>query len=239
MIYVMSDIHGNKERFHSVMKQINLQPNDTLYVLGDVIDRHEDGIEILEEIMCTPNIKMLLGNHEYMMLNVFSSKHYNYWSWYRELWYRNSGEVTDKKFLMLNKEKRKEIISFLEKLPINIDIVVNDKRYKLVHACPLEMYNELPHSYKDIVEFAVWYRIQKDLRLDSTIVVFGHTTTNHYNTINPIEVKPMTIYKSDNLIGIDCGSGYPEVFKEGRLACLRLDDMKEFYSERVNTREID
>ncbi|MEA5050658.1 MAG: hypothetical protein VB021_04200 [Oscillospiraceae bacterium] len=30
------------------------------------------------------------------------------------------------------------------------------------------------------------------------------------------------------MAGIDCGSGYPDV---GRLACLRLDDMKEFYSE--------
>jgi serine/threonine protein phosphatase 1 len=46
MIYVMSDIHGQKRRFDSVMKQINLQPEDTLYVLGDVIDRNPDGIKI-------------------------------------------------------------------------------------------------------------------------------------------------------------------------------------------------
>ena len=47
MIYVMSDIHGQKRRFDSVMKQINLQPDDTLYILGDVIDRNPDGIKIL------------------------------------------------------------------------------------------------------------------------------------------------------------------------------------------------
>ena len=40
MIYVMSDIHGQKRRFDSIMKQIKLQPEDTLYVLGDVIDRN-------------------------------------------------------------------------------------------------------------------------------------------------------------------------------------------------------
>ena len=44
MIYVLSDIHGQKRRFESIMKQINLQPEDTLYVLGDVIDRNPDGI---------------------------------------------------------------------------------------------------------------------------------------------------------------------------------------------------
>ena len=35
------------------------------------------------------------------------------------------------------------------------------------------------------------------------------------------------IWKGDNAIGIDCGSGY----EYGRLSCLRLDDMKEFYSD--------
>lgn len=33
MIYVVSDIHGNERRFRSVMKQIHLQHEDTLYVL--------------------------------------------------------------------------------------------------------------------------------------------------------------------------------------------------------------
>lgn len=40
MIYVMSDIHGNMNRYNSIMKQIKLQETDILYVLGDVIDRY-------------------------------------------------------------------------------------------------------------------------------------------------------------------------------------------------------
>ena len=37
-------------------------------------------------------------------------------------------------------------------------------------------------------------------------------------------------------IGIDCGSGFDDDISDanpvqGRLACLRLDDMKEFYSQ--------
>ena len=47
MIYVMSDIHGNMSNFKSVLKQIDLQPEDTLYILGDVVDRYPDGIRIL------------------------------------------------------------------------------------------------------------------------------------------------------------------------------------------------
>ena len=58
MTYVMSDIHGNMRRFNSVMEKINLQPEDTLYILGDVIDRHPDGIRILRRIMADLSILM-------------------------------------------------------------------------------------------------------------------------------------------------------------------------------------
>ena len=47
MIYVLSDIHGNERRFRSILEQIDLQPSDTLWVLGDVIDRGEHGAELL------------------------------------------------------------------------------------------------------------------------------------------------------------------------------------------------
>ena len=57
MIYVMSDIHGNSKRFDSILNQINLQPEDTLYILGDVVDRYPDGIRILRRIMKMPNVK--------------------------------------------------------------------------------------------------------------------------------------------------------------------------------------
>ena len=59
MIYVMSDIHGNMRRFRSVMNKIKLQSDDTLYVLGDVIDRHPEGIQILSELMEKKNVKMI------------------------------------------------------------------------------------------------------------------------------------------------------------------------------------
>lgn len=68
MIYVLSDIHGQSRRFHSILSQIDLKDEDTLYILGDVIDRNPDGIRILREIISHPNMQMLLGNHEHMML---------------------------------------------------------------------------------------------------------------------------------------------------------------------------
>ena len=102
MTYVLSDIHGNLRRFESIMVQINLQPDDTLYVLGDVIDRYPDGIKILRRIMQMPNAKMLIGNHEYMMLKAIGhckdaaeEKENTNWR-QRKIWYRNGGMVTVK-----------------------------------------------------------------------------------------------------------------------------------------------
>ena len=97
MIYVMSDIHGNSRRFNSVLRQINLQPEDTLYVLGDVIDRHQDGIKLLRVIMHMENAKMLIGNHEHMMLAVTVPQYdSNKDTEERRLriWYNNGGRIT-------------------------------------------------------------------------------------------------------------------------------------------------
>ena len=36
--YVISDIHGEYERFMELLEEIELKDTDTLYVLGDVLD---------------------------------------------------------------------------------------------------------------------------------------------------------------------------------------------------------
>lgn len=228
MIYVLADIHGNERRFHSVMKQINLQPEDTLYVLGDVIDRHPGGIRILRKIMAMPNAQMLLGNHEYMMLRALGYPYDDNWDDGRALehWYRNGGGVTHNHWKRIRKALRQEIVEYLHALQLSFDIEVNGTSYKLVHAAPAEEYNFEP-KYKNAIHFAVWKRLGIDYPLpEDYTLIFGHTTTKHFQ-----DKTPMEIWMGDRRIGIDCGSGYPEDSPEGRLACLRLDDGKVFYSE--------
>ena len=73
-----------------------LQPEDTLYVLGDVIDRYPQGVRILRQIMAMENVKMLLGNHEYMMLRALGRPCDDNVDDGRAVahWYRNGGGVT-------------------------------------------------------------------------------------------------------------------------------------------------
>lgn len=236
MIYVLSDIHGNERRFDSVLKQINLQQSDTLYILGDIIDRHPGGIRILRKIMDMPNAKMLLGNHEYMMLRALGHPYDDYADTGNavEHWYRNGGKVTHDHIKRLRKTMRMEIIRYLHSLPLNIEIEVNGTAYKLVHGAPVERYQNHPR-YRNETHYAVWYRLEPEECVSRDyVMIFGHTTTKHYQ--NQI---PMEIWEGDHCIGIDCGSGYSEDAENpnsiyGRLACLRLDDGKVFYSAEGN-----
>ena len=230
MIYVMSDIHGRQDRFEKMLKLINFSDDDHLYILGDVVDRNPDGIKILRKIMKMPNVSMLIGNHEDMMLNALYRplKSTNPYKAERErdhnfrLWYNNGGLDTHHSLKHQRIAVRKEIFEYLESLPINIDITVNGKNYLLVHGAPYESYPFKSMDYGDPVENAIWGRVQRyDTMPPNKKVIFGHTPTLRYQDDQDLKIWT----EEDDKIGIDCGCGWPA----GRLGCLRLDDMEEFY----------
>lgn len=50
MIYAVSDIHGCYEQYKELLNKTGFSGNDTLYVLGDVLDRGPEPIQILADI---------------------------------------------------------------------------------------------------------------------------------------------------------------------------------------------
>ena len=220
MIYVMSDIHGCEARYRNILKQIRFTKQDQLYILGDVIDRGPDGLHILRETMKTDNITLLLGNHEYMMLETLSNPDDTDAMW---LWFRNGGKITYEHFKHCTNAYRAEVLDYIRTLPIEIEVSVNGTDYVLVHGAPLSTFSGSSHS-NTAKEHAVWIRLGRNTPLfDDKMVIFGHTPTHHYTYD-----FPMAIWHGRDKIGIDCGCAWG---KEGRLGCLRLDDMREFYSE--------
>ena len=84
------------------------------------------------------------------------------------------------------------------------------------------IYTKCKIESSDYTQDGYLYRVMPgDTGLEEMTVIFGHTPTIFYQ---PDE--PPKIWHGQNLIGIDCGAAYID----GRLACLRLDDMKEYYS---------
>ena len=70
MVYVTSDLHGYPmAKFQALLDGAGFGEEDFLFVLGDVIDRGEDGVEYLKWLLAQPNAQLILGNHEAMLLS--------------------------------------------------------------------------------------------------------------------------------------------------------------------------
>jgi serine/threonine protein phosphatase 1 len=206
MTYVIADIHGEYFKFIKMLEIIEFKDIDRMFILGDVIDRGKYPTRTLLYIIDHPNMIMIMGNHEYMMLGSMQKQ-----SRLHSCWMNNGGEITLNQFQGLNIGNQNKIVKYIYDLPNVIEL----DNYILVHA-------GLNKTHENDYDFSIWAReefLDYSTELDKT-VIFGHTPTCFMST-----KTPMSIWYDDGRIGIDCGA----CFKGGRLGCLRLDDMKEFY----------
>lgn len=243
--YVMSDLHGMYEEYLQMLQKIELQEQDTLYILGDIIDRGKDGLKILIDVMQRKNVTLLLGNHEQMMLDVVTSEDVE--SEEYELsafrWSKNGGAVTAHHFFGGTYYATQiQMIHYLENCPLFLHIKVGEKRFYLVHAYPdvegisneinedvitrNSLSNLSEKKAKELEDTILWKRPQVQEEFpEFPHIIFGHTPTLWYQ--NGV---PMRIWHGKGITDIDCGCSYlANQNEQGTLACLRLDDMKEFY----------
>ena len=72
----------------------------------------------------------------------------------QSLWYRNGGEITHNYLKHIKKTVRQEIFEYLEKLPLNIELTLNNRQFILTHAAPVELYETYGHKYECERDFA-------------------------------------------------------------------------------------
>ncbi len=88
-VQLVSDIHGNIDKFNEILSSGN---PDKLFVLGDLIDRGPGSLKVLEklkELVEQGKANFLLGNHELMFIAAMESKDNNY----KKLWFNNGGKA--------------------------------------------------------------------------------------------------------------------------------------------------
>lgn len=212
--YVMSDIHGESRRFWAMLETVSFGESDSLYVLGDVIDRGTGGVELLRHILGNPNMHMLLGNHEQMCLDALSPQA----TFLEELrWGRNGNNYTLRALQLMGAEAREDLLARLACLPDHLDICVGKRRFHLVHGFPGQS------TYQRIWSRPDYYT--PNPFSDRTVIV-GHTPVVVFSAQVPVW-DHMRILHAPGFIDIDCGCGHSHDTR--RLACLRLEDMEEFY----------
>ena len=207
--YVVSDIHGYYFRFLDLLKKVNFNDNDELYVLGDIIDRGPHNGEMCQwAINQKSNVHFLLGNHEDMMLSVLNGYSYSnniMSSSDSVIWARNGGYKTYFDLMgMWNEQEIIDFVSWVREWPMFYDINVNNRRFLLVHAgLALNGVRMSDDNYRygrqDMIQIPDfpdqwaqsllwvrdnWFYNTKKLPCD---VIFGHTPTNFiYENVNLI-----------------------------------------------------
>ena len=231
MIFVMSDIHGCYEKYIKMLKTINLQDEDTLYILGDVVDRGEDGIKILQDMMNRQNIIPMLGNHEFMAYSVLKKLNVEIdekncegylkkedMESYTE-WIFNGGLPTAQAFARLTKDEKEAILDYLSEFELYEEISAGGNDFVLVHA-GFEGFSESKELWEYDLHEMLWCRCEYEKQyFHDKFLVTGHTPT--FTIDSAYEGK---IYRKNNHIAIDCGA-----VKCDRLGCICLDTLEEFY----------
>ena len=230
--YVISDIHGEYEKFIQLLKIISFTNKDTLYILGDFIDRGKHPIKVIQEMMKHPNIIPILGNHEFMALTclpflndemeVDPMTKYDIKLMMAFInWKLNGSDTTLNEMRSLDKQTRTQVLRYLCSCVAYQQFNLCNKQYILVHG-GLENFNPNKKLNEYSLYDLVWNRPDySKIYYQDKYLVTGHTPTQLIKG-----AQPGKIYKKNNHIAIDCGATYG-----GRLAAYCFETNKEFYSD--------
>ena len=232
MKYVISNLYGDWARYTAILKKIEFKKDDMLFVLGNIVDGGDKGIEILKDMMLRDNVYPILGDHDYVAYEVLSG----IWDETMEditaplskdladrcrKWTERGGEGTLDGFAKLSDEDKEAVIEYLEEFSLYEEVEAGGMEYVLCHSMPegflvddtLDNY-----SAEDILSGKVDY--EKDYFFGK-VLVSAHDVT--------IEIDRNThgrIFKNESHVAINCGSHLG-----GYTAAYCLDTGEEFYIE--------
>lgn len=240
MIYVTSDLHGRMDCLKKLLEHVEFsrREDDWLYILGDVIDRNGNGgVDILKWLLVQPNVQLILGNHEQMLLS-------NRWLFQEineesidsidgahiellSLWESNGGGCTVKALAAESPQTRQDILEYLDECPLIDSVCVDDKSYVLVHS-GLGNYARDKRMRDYTADELLWDRPTLETTYDPEryTVIFGHTPTSLYS-----EQYRNRMIRTESWWNIDTGAA----LEDGRPMLLCLDNGREYYLDESNT----
>lgn len=128
--YVTSDAHGHLRALDCALEQVSLGADDTLYVLGDMVDRGPDPVGVLRLVRSLSGTRVLMGNHERMLLDTIATGDQI------DLltWEMNGGGTTAQGLDACSREEYCDLMDWISGLPLHAEVQVAGRTYLLVHA---------------------------------------------------------------------------------------------------------
>ena len=228
MTYVLSDLHGRYDLYVKMLEKIKFGKEDTLYILGDFVDRGDEGLKIVLDIAERDNVIGLMGNHDYLALAILSSlerqlrpgeiadmRHFI------DIWKTDGGMATYKEYKKLSAKERKLALMTIDSFRHYAEVKIGEREFVLCHGGIRDYSDKRPLS-DYMIEDLAFYRedySKPKFTKHGKYLVTGHTPTA---VIEGAEEG--RIYKNHDHIAIDCGA----IYGFG-LGSLCLDNMEEYY----------
>ena len=227
--YVVGDIHGCVKSFRNmVTEKIRLTKDDTLFLLGDYIDRGPDSKGVLDFIMELQResytVKPIMGNHEYMLLQSLDDE-VGFTNW------KKNGSTQTLMSFGVPEEKTGEFDSIRQIPDVYRDFLSNLSYFEetddfyFVHA-GLGKDIENP---KDDLDTLFWSRKEYYNRtiLKSRILIHGHTP------VSMISIQDRVYDGDGKVLNLDGGCVYPHVEGFGHLVAMNLDSFELFFQKNI------
>lgn len=209
-IFAIGDIHGCAKTFEALLiNQLQIKKSDSIYCIGDYIDRGKKSKEVIDFILRLKDegyhIYTLRGNHEQMLLDSFNSEEA------RDVWIKNGGKETMKSFgIELIGDLAEKYLSFFT----GTEFYIIKDDYIFVHA-GLNFENE--NIFEDR-EAMLWERDFNPFQpsLENKLLIHGHTPESLKYLIN----------QEGNCLNIDGGCVYKKHKHLGNLVALDVNERK-------------
>ena len=236
MTYALSDIHGESRMFTKMLQKIRLGETDTLYFLGDAVDRGDDPVGVLENMMERENIIPIMGNHdlvaasvlekleEYDLTEKFATGAANHFpepglGAVIRFWRDDGGKATLEAFSKIGKSDRARLIGFMKSFRKFAEVTVNGMDFVMVHGGLPGFTPEKPLADYQLLQVVSERTDYSRRYFPDKFLVTGHTPT-----VGVSRAHEGKIYINEGNIALDCGACFGL-----SLGCLRFDDMAEFY----------
>ena len=213
--FAIGDIHGCCRTFQKLLlEKLRISKSDTLYCVGDYIDRGADSKGVLDFIIelrkSGYQVYTIRGNHEQMMLEARDDE----MMW--QLWNRNGGDTTMKSFGVKEMEDIDPVyFTMLEAMPFYI----RTGNHIIVHAG----LNFSKKNYWDDTDSMLWMRDADPWQplLGDQLLFHGHTPKTLDYILN----------QEGNCYNIDGGCVYNKFVGLGYLVAINLGDMEYTFVE--------
>ena len=222
MRWCVSDIHGYYGQFCRLLDKIGFGEGDTLYVLGDILDKGPEPIRLAKMLLSMPEVRCIMGNHEYDFAREYRFRIQNEDS-------RDAAVAKMRTRFPDGERLTAELAEAIAGLPFYVE----ESDFIGVHAgLPVREGSVLPPERAE-PSFLVNDRNFKEpnvLPVRGKCVIYGHTPVRYLTGKDDILFYPRpgieNPRKTDDCIKVHIDAG---TYLGGVLGCVCLDDCRTCY----------